>query len=68
MSQIPHLELSGLFSIKRKLCENALKTTKLICRNTKNKSTVSLKTQEIDPRQMLNIQSFKFSTTMFKHL
>lgn len=42
MTQILNLESSGLCTIKRKLCENALKTTEFILDNVKNKNAMSL--------------------------
>lgn len=44
MPQIPHLQFSGLVSIKRKLHENSLKTTELTLHNTKNRNTMALET------------------------
>lgn len=46
MTQIPHLEFSDLFTIKSKLCENALKTSELILDNAENKTAMSFITQE----------------------
>lgn len=67
MSQMLQIEFSDLFSIRRKLCKNALNTTELILNNTENKSiSISLKTRENQCKSNIKYSNVKFSTTKFK--
>lgn len=68
MTQIPHLEFSGLLTIKMQLCENALKTSELILDNAENKITMSFIAQEYQCTSNVEHPKFQIFHYKFKSL